>query len=328
VSRPVNANSGHKFKVPNLSISRHGDDFVLEFCGHHSGIVRFHLSRPLEGHDPLGWHLSSNCGEFWPGCDPWSFSMMLGSMVLSSMSAQSKFDIPEWKKPFLYKVVASKLIRYIRPMVPLMSHELLPYLPMMQKHLKFLNWRSRSFSFSAAVALAYAVTHKDDIRLSLMLSRCVTHVKSEDGFRWVGGYSRIYRQVGGYSRILFHDTSPSELLHSMIGDDAEYLIEIIAKSTRRTHPVPADWIERHFKFDHCELCHDEANMFILGATHDVSPCMWCVKNDPKAYAHGVRMLLKKAGNSSKTTKLFSAHSCINNCVLSTYDEGIGLKCLY
>lgn len=284
---------------------------MLEFSGSQSGIVQFHLSRPLEGHDPLGWHVSNNSAVFWPACDPWSFSIMLGSMVLSSMNVQSKFGIPKWKTPFLQRVVASKIISHIRPMVPLMDHRILPHLPMMQKHLKFLNWQSRSFSPDAAVALAYAIRHKDNIRLSLMLSQCVSYDKSEDDFRWMGRDSRFG----------FHDVSPRELLHSMIGDDSEYLIDIISKSTRRTHQVAINWIEKHFKFDPCELCHDEANMFMLGATHDVSPCMMCVKKDPKAYAHGVRMLLKEAGSPSKTTKLFSAHSCINNCVSSTYEEG-------
>jgi len=290
---------------------------VLEFLGKQSGIVQFHLSKPLEGYDPLGWHMSGNSEIFWPGCDPWSFSMALGRTVVSSIYMQSKFGIPIWKKPFLGRVVASKIISHIRPMVPLMDHRLLPHIPIIQKHLKFLDWQHRSFSSDAAVALAYAIRNKDNIRLSLMLSKYISYNKHEDDFRWAGD-----------SRFRIHDVSPREFLHSMIGDDAEYLIKIISKSTRRTHPLSANWIDKHFKFYPCELCHEEANMFILGATHNVAPCMLCVKKDLKAYAQGVRMLLKRKSSSSRTTNLFSAHSCINNCVSSIYEGGIGLKRLY
>jgi hypothetical protein len=179
--------------------------------------------------------------------------MMLGSMVISSMHAQSKSSIAMWKMPFLQKCVASKIINLIRPTVPLMDCGLLPHLPLMQKHLKFSNWQYRSFSVDAAVALAYAIIHKDNIRLSLMLSQYVSYDKSADEFRWMGRKSS--------SR--FHDASPREFMYFMIGDDAEYFIDIISNSTIRTHGLSTNWIEKR-SFYPRELCHDEANMFMLG----------------------------------------------------------------
>jgi hypothetical protein len=293
-----------KTKVPEIIIHRDGGGFIVEVGSPFSDVIRYRTIS-VGGGRPLGWttvesHKPMFGGVddvrfFWPCSSPYNFARYLSlRVVVKNRSVQ------HWKHGFMTDLLASKMLKLIRPSVAMMDHRAPAVGREVTKHIAFDDWKMRCYDHTCAIALHSHLEHGTPLRPALILSSSMEMVAGIP--MWKLGAGCV-------------EDNPLSALEYHHGDASRPIYDSLVRSRRQLRAVDIGAkLINNWSFSSCPSGQKNAEAMAFAFVSGMHACRCCIGDDAESFCRRVSELISETPRKGRRSKLHHVDVCINNCM--------------